>query len=242
MRILLARLRANRYNETIMKRRMAKSLGVVLCALAVASAGGAEEKAPEGDLLDGIKTEMVAALQENTRLAEENETLRAQLIGLQLEVEQRAQDVGERSPAKQSLPEGARELGDDRRGGWDDPDQDALIQEAQNIYLSGQMLETSETQRLRELQLYDLQYEKQELQLDLKSAEYLNEKLKKEQGPEIDSLQQDIKINRAKIDEISVRVAEQEKAALAYPQKIELLKMENAALKKKIGQLRRYLR
>jgi len=210
---------------------------VFLGAAVFAASGAAQEPLQEENFLDDIKGHMTAAAEENARLAQENETLRAQLIGLQLEVAQYEQDMEDVDP-------GYREVSREREpasGEWSDPESDALVQEAQNIYLSGQMLDMDAAQKLRELQLYDLQYEKQELQLDLKSAKYLSEKARKRQNPELDALEQDLKIQRAKLDEMGVKIAEQEKAALVYPQRVELLKMENAALKMKIKQLRKFL-
>ncbi len=201
----------------------------------------AQDSLHEKNLFDGIKVQMISVAQENNRLAEENKALKAQLISLQLEVERNEQYIGAMDPDFGKERETSRKFKESRQERYD-PEEDALIQEAQNIYISGQWINSDATQKLRELQLYDLQYEKQELKLDLKLLEFYHEKVKKKRGPELDGLDQDIKINQANLNELSVRIAEQEKAAMVYPQRIELLKMENIALRKKIKQLRKMLK
>lgn len=202
--------------------------------------GLAEGLPDNGDLFDDIKIQMITASQKNKKLAVENKTLKAQLISLQLEIEKYEQEIGMIDPEyindRKLLNEKKTESTD-----RDDSEGDALIQEAQNIYLSGPSMMLDEGQRLRELQLYDYQYEKQELQLDIQSMEFLHQKIKERRRPELGTLQKDIEENVAKSRNVALRIAEQEKAALSYPQEIDLLKMENEALKKKIKQLKRLL-
>jgi hypothetical protein len=99
-----------------------------------------------------------------------------------------------------------------------------------------------DVQRLQELQLYDLQYQKQDLDLDLKSLEFLHEKVSEQRRSEIDALEEAIKENKNKARDISIKVAEEEKAALIYPQEIDLLRMENKTLQQRINKLRRMLK
>jgi len=202
--------------------------------------GLAQEQPSKGGFFDGIKAQMMSAVKENQELATENKTLKAQLVGLQLEVEQYEGEIEELAPgyadAVESVP--AQHA---RSPSWNDYGDDALIQEAQEIYLSGRLLDLDEQQRLQELKLYDLQYQKQEVQLDLQSQEALYQEVDEERQQELDVLQGDIQGNRVKEKDLSLKAAELEKAALAYPQEIDLLKMENKALKQKIHDLKRML-
>ena len=202
--------------------------------------GFAEDLSNEGGVFDDIKVEMMSAARENNRLGEENKTLKMQLITLQLEVERFERDVEELDPEYMETRKASREPGA-MPTDWNDADDDALIREAQDIYLSGRSLDLDESQKLRELQLYDLQYEKQELQLDLKSAEFLYGKVKDQRKSQLKVLQEDVTANESRIKDVTLRIAVQEKATLSYPQKIDLLKMENKALRKKIKQLKQLL-
>lgn len=221
-----------------------KSWAVALIVLAVcAQCAAAEEIAGESDVLDELRSTMLSAAQRNDQLAQENQELKARLVDLQLEVEGLQQSIAQWDPEFIEARERTHEEMKPKLspGGWNDPDEDALIREAQSIYLSGQTMLLDEGQRLREMQLYDLQYEKQERQLDLMSMQYLHQKIKDRQRTQVESLMEEIKASEAKLENVSLRIAEQEKAALSYPQRIELLKMENKALRQKIDQLQELL-
>ena len=237
MFILLARPKANLYNTNTMNAKVKLWMLVIFLTAMTAHNGLAQSPSNEGDVFDDIRTQMLSAAQKNSQLAEENKELKAQLINLQLEVDRHEQDMMALNPdytkAREQLLQ--LEAASDSLNGSED---DALIREAQNIYLSGQSMQLDESQRLRELQLYDLQYEKQERQLDLKSLEFVYEKIKNQRRAELEALQAEVKTNEAKAQETALRVAEQEKAALSYPQRVDLLEMENKALKQKIKQLK----
>ena len=241
MLILLARSRANLYNKTAMDKRLRLLLFLLVFIAAMTIEGAAENLSQGADVFDDIKVQMISSSRENKGLAAENKTLKAQLISLQLEIERYEQDIGKLDPEYMEDRELLRRE-KKRSTGWMDPADDALVREAQNIYLSGQSMALDDVQRLRELQLYDLQYQKQELELDLKSMEFLQQKIREQRRPELDALERDIRANIAEIRALSVKIAEQEKAALAYPREIELLKMENKALKQRISQLKRLLK
>ena len=116
---------------------------------------------------------------------------------------------------------------------------DPFIDEAQELYLSGQIMNLSDEQNLHELHLYDLQYQKQKLLLDLRELEVLYGEVQGKRSQEMEALESEIQeiINQEK--EIRIKVMVLEKAAIAYPQDIDLLKMENKALENKIIRLKR---
>ena len=90
-------------------------------------------------------------------------------------------------------------------------------------------------QQLRELQLYDLQFYKQELLLDLYEQKTAYQKVESKRRQELEAYQEEIQQIQDKENDLSQRVAELEKRALSYPQEIDLLKMENKELKRKIA-------
>lgn len=239
MRILLARSGANLYNKNVMNKKSRLLFFVFLFTALIKTGWSAEDLSGKADIFDDIKVRMVSSVEENVRLAAENKALKAELIDLQLEVEQHEQDIEALDPGYRKARKAAREQ-TQVFSGRDDPRGDELIQEAQNIYLSGRSMALGDVQRLRELHLYDLQYQKQELELDLKSLEFLDRKVGEQRRPELNALEREVEENAARTRTISEKIAEEEQAALRYPQTIDLLKMENEALKQKISQLKQW--
>lgn len=203
--------------------------------------GLAEQLSEEPDVLDPIRSRMIESSQENKRLAEENKALKAQLISLQLEIEQIEGEMKRLDPGYVKMSEQERKQNRESSGfrGLGDDD---LIREAQNIYLSGRTMALGDVERLKELQLYDLQYRKQELELDLMSMEFLCRKVNEQRQPEIEAQEEGIKENEAKIENISMQIIEEERKSLLYPRNIELLKMENKALRQKIRNLKQLMK
>lgn len=241
MFILLARPGANLYNKTAMNRYSRLPAFIFLFIVLIKTDGSAENSPGGADVFSDIKVRMISSSQENKKLAVENKALKAELVGLQLEIEQYEQEIGRLDPGYMKAKEAARRQ-KKRPAGRSDPRGDDLIREARNIYLSGRSMALDDVQRLREVQLYDLQYQKQELELDLKSLEFARQKIREQRRPELDALERDIQANITKIRGLSVKIAGQEKAALNYPGRIDLLRMENKALKQRIRQLKRLLK
>jgi predicted RNase H-like nuclease (RuvC/YqgF family) len=233
MFILLARLNASLYNGNIMNIDLRLWAMMILFIAVAGRSGLAQDQSPEEQGLDAIKHQMISAAQRNHELAIENKTLKAQLVALQMEVERYHKDVAEL----------------DRRSGQDGGDagfpasrdmlvDDPLVQEAQAIYLSGRSMDIDEEQRLREIQLYDLQYRKQELQMDLQSKESIYRETAGQRKQELNSLRKDIQKNEEKEKDLYRRIAEAEKVTAAYPAGVELLKMENQVLRQRINNLK----
>ena len=239
MRIFLARLRANLYNEITMNRYSRLLVFIFLFTALVKTEGLAENFSGEADVFDDIKIEMISHAQENKKLADENKALKAKLVSLQLEIERYEQEIKALDP--QYIEARAVEKKNRKAADQGDLQGDDLIREAQNIYLSGQSMALDGVQRLRELQLYDLQYQKQELELDLESMKFLDQKVSEQRRPEMDALKRETEIREEKTREALIKIDEEKKAAFVYSQRIELLKMENKALKQRIGHLKQLL-
>lgn len=194
--------------------------------------GSAQNETQRESVFDVIKSRMRSAADQNKELAAENNALKAQLVALQLEVEQYRRDVEEleqryaaagRSVGERaSLPAGQGKASGGRAAAGDDPQTAA-----------------DDLQRLRELRVSDLQYQKEELLLDLKLKEYLHKEAGEERRRELDALQKDIRENAEREKALSLKIADLEKAALAHPLEIELLKTENKELKRRFEALKR---
>ncbi|MCK5179293.1 MAG: hypothetical protein KAR32_07155 [Candidatus Omnitrophica bacterium] len=203
--------------------------------------GAAEIFSGEPDVFDDIKVQMITSVQDSKKLVDENKALKARLIGLQLEIEQYEQDIEKVDPEYMRARRAGGGKGK-RSAGWSDPRGDDLIREAQNIYLSGQSMVLDAGQRLWELQLYDLQYYKQELELDLKSMEFLYRKVNEQKRLELDALAREVEDDAEKIGNMTMKIAEEKSAAVYYSKRIELLGMESRALKRRISQLKGFLK
>jgi len=203
---------------------------VCFFVLIISQNGSAQDVSEQEGFFDAIKDRMTSVAQENKRLTQENQALKTRLTGLQLEVEQYEQEVKALDPQYVTPYEQSIK---------DTSGDEALIREVQNIYVSGKTMDLDERQRLEELRLYDLQYQKQELQLDLKAKEAQYQKMQEKGYPGIDILKRDIEKNKTREKDLSFKIAEQEKAASAYARQIDLLKAENKELEKKIKMLKR---
>lgn len=241
MLILLARPRANLYNKITMNKYL-RLLLILLISIAVTQTDGAAENLSQEDsVFDDIKVRMASSLEENIRLAEENKRLKGELTSLQLEIERYEWEIRRLDPGYMKAREVSRKQ-KKRSAGLKDSRGGDLVREAQNIYLSGQLMALDDAQRLKELYLYDLQYQKQDLELQLKSMEFLYQKINEQRSSELDALERKIGDNAAKAKELVVDIAEQEKAALSYPQEIEFLEMENRSFQKRIDHLKQFLK
>lgn len=195
----------------------------------------------EQTVFDDFKEKMMIAVQEHERLAAENESLRGQLIDLRFQVERKERQKGimpskskDRGPGlkikDRELSESSLLLGKDAK---------TPIDEAQEIYLSGQTQDVGDVQRLKELFLYDLQYQVQELELDIKLKEYWLGNVDSERKQKMDALNVEVGKIKEQEQEMFQEVLEQERLAADSPKQIELLKMENKMLKDKINRLQR---
>ena len=199
----------------------------------------------ENGEFDPIKVQMKSIAEENSALASQNKLLKTELIGLQLEVEKLEQEIKAMDPGyanKVRLASGQNQAYSTRASRQlEELDDAALIEEAQDLYSSGQYMELGEGQRLRELELYDLQFQKQELELDLQERQAMLRDIEGQRNQELQDVKIAVEITGKEAEEARSKVTEAEQRALLYPRNIGLLKMENERLKKRIGQLRKLL-
>ncbi|OGX37183.1 MAG: hypothetical protein A3C36_00955 [Omnitrophica WOR_2 bacterium RIFCSPHIGHO2_02_FULL_52_10] len=191
----------------------------------------------EQTIFDDFKEKMMIAVKEHERLAAENLDLRAELIELRFQVEKKERQKGivpSRSKDHGSglkirdreLSESSLLLGKDAK---------TPVEEAQEIYLSGQTSGVGDGQRLKELFLYDLQYQVQDLELDIQLKEFWLGNVDSERKQKMDVLNAEVSTIKEQEQAMFQKVMEQERLVAGSPQQLELLKMENKMLKDKIN-------
>ena len=213
----------------------------LILAAVMTTEGAAENFSGEPDIFDDIKVQLINSSRNHKDLVDENKTLKARLISLQLEIERYEQELEAADPGYMRARRAGKEQAK-RSSGWSDPEGDNLVREAQNIYLSGQAIPLDGVQKLRELQLYDLQYQKQELDLDLKSLEFLHEKVGEQRRSELEALENTVRENAEKNGDLLIKISQEEAAAHNHSRHINLLEMENRWVKKRIYQLKKLLK
>lgn len=244
MFIPLAWPNGSRYNETNMKNYFRTWIGIV-CSLGVLGSNAlAQDQSGKNNIFGPIKAQMLSVAEKNAVLAKQNQTLRVRLIGLQLEVERHEKVIRDLDPGFINKERRSRE--EDRASSvelmsGEELENSALIKEAQDLFLSGQYMDLDEEQRLWELQLYDLQYQKQELEIDLQDRQALRQKIEGQRRRELQIVEGEVQESAREEKNIHRKVAEAKKKVMAYPQNIDLLKMENETLRKRIGRLRSLL-
>jgi len=241
MCICLARPCTNRYNETIMVRIIKIVVFSMFLLLASGSDGTAQNMPNNTAVFKPIKSQMTAQNQENIALVKENKKLRAQLIGLQLESERIEREIRRLDPDYRVNRKFVREQSGVFLVQSDELkalDEDSLIREAQEIYLSGQSLDLNLVQKLRELRLYDLQFQIQELRLDYRELENKSGEIDSKHSEALQVIQSRIDQNSKREKDLLRRKVDLQEAAMTYPQEFSLLEMEIEGLKEKIYQLR----
>jgi len=227
-----------------MKNHFGLWIGIVYFLIVMGPNVLAENQSAQNSAFDPIKDQMKSIIEDNTALIKQNKALKVQLIGLQLEVERREKEIRNLDPSfinkMQYLREGHQSPSTLSTNGEELKDS-ALIKEAQELFLSGQYIDLDEEQRLRELQLYDLQYQKQELELDLQEKQALHRNIEEQRHQELQAVEREVEESAKEEENIRRKVTEAQRKVMAYPQDIDLLKMENETLRKKISHLRKLL-
>lgn len=245
MFILLAPSKGRRYNKANMKNYFLFWIGVIYFLICLDSSAFAQDRSNKNSVFDPIKGQMKMVAENNIDLAGQNKVLRAQFISFQLEVEKVEKEIEVLDPEFVDKMRYTREQRK-KYSSWSlhkaEEDNDSrLVQEAQELYLSGQHMDLDVEQKLRELRLYDLQYEKQELELDLQDKQALHREIEPQRHREIQALKIAIQENTMEEERLYQRAAQMERKLAVFPQEISLLKMENETLKKRIKQLRKLL-
>ena len=179
---------------------------------------GQEGSPVEESGLDDFKQKMISAAKEHDELLAENRKLKKMIGGHQSGVNGKKQDRGvipwlEKRKKKEIITSN-RELSVTSL--LLEENRNKMIKEAQDIYLSGLKMDLGDAQKLRELYLYDLQFQKQELELDIQLKEYWIKNVEDERYRKLDARDQEISSISAQEQELSEKVAELERAAAVF--------------------------
>jgi len=239
---VLARRDLSRYNAFIMARSLKITLMIAVLCLLIGTTGFAQDAPQSNNSVEAIRSELIKARRTTNDLKEQNKRLKSKLLGFQMEVQRSEAEVKklEHLYPHRANPDRERSavFSDADKGLKGVTTSDPLVQEAQEIFLSGQIMDLSDEQKLKELYLYDLQFQKQELRLNLEEMGVLYQDVERKQMEEMETLQDEIRELVSREKQVYRQVMEAEKAVLSYPQIIELLKVENKRLQETIRRLK----
>ncbi|MCK5712704.1 MAG: hypothetical protein KAI25_08315, partial [Hyphomicrobiaceae bacterium] len=106
---------------------MIQHLRLVLFALIFASVmtteSAAEDFSGESDIFDDIKVQLINSYRDHKAFVDENKTLKARLISLQLEIERYEQELEAADPGYMRARRAGKEQAK-RSSGWSDPEGD----------------------------------------------------------------------------------------------------------------------
>lgn len=204
--------------------KMLSKLGIWACVfLAVMGQNGFAQQNESGEhtVFDAIKARMISAAKDNERLVIEYKSLKSRLVSLQMEIARLKKDIEGLQPPEKNQPTAYHDP--DRTFSVDEIEDDVLIREAQEIYTTGQSMGIDGAQRLKELLLYDLSFQKQELQLDWQAKQRLYQEEEARRQQELDIIQKDIEEGLAKEEGLARKMAELEREEASSAREMDLL-------------------
>ncbi len=199
--------------------------------------GSAEDLSGQKSAFNPIKSGLPRVIQTNHALRKENKALKAEFIGLQLEVDRQEMELELLDPAY--VRGGALKREQTSLSPQEEVERDdaALFHEVQNLYTSGVGLDLDLEQKQQELKLYDLQYQKEELLSDLEKKEFLYAEVGSKWVDELEEIEREIGENIDEKEALLLEISSSRKILEQYYRETDLLRMENEGLKKKIKHL-----
>lgn len=194
------------------------------------------------DEFEATKAQLDILLRKHAELEKENNALENELAEIQESLEQEKKAVegwrqkwslenklnDKENSALSSLHNKIKALDDER-----------LLKESRNAYLRSQLIELDDQQRIRNLQLSDLGYQRKELQMDFKLKEFQLEEHQQKQGQEIERIKKSIEVNKEQQKKIEAQINTLENEHAVYPGKIEQLQGEVSRLEFQVGAVER---
>jgi len=205
------------------------------------TASGTNYFGPSGyDKMNGIKAEIANLLELNQELESQYNVLTAEKDILQKKVNQHVKKFGKITRAAVRTLDSQKIQGLTAEGLKQDLEKmqhEILIKESRAAYLSGNLLDFEEKQRLLELQLEQLRLEKNELDMENKLAEYLY--LESERGQSLDVVELEVQLRRnlEKVEELNHAVGQLEDIEQSVFPTIERLKKEISGLEEQLSDL-----
>jgi len=174
---------------------------------------------PEG--FESLKQEAAALISVNKKLEEQFRLLRDKSIRLQAlveeyrrEVEALAQDSQQISSVTGDRPDPKESRYQPRLSSTED---EIILNESKNRFLVGQLINLDEHKRLWELQRQDLEYQKRDLEMQLKLKQFKYHELKREREKAIQSLRNQLKSNYEQVKFLEETKASMEKELAEAP-------------------------
>jgi len=206
------------------------------------SSGGVSSGSARHSVLDNIKSQIALLVEENQRLSSEYRSLQQEYADLQKVVKQNENEMREielESNSRSAREEEQKQLVKTYYEDLDGINNHILIQESQNMYLRGELLDVEESQGLMRFQLADLQNQKRELELQLKTKEFYSEEEHQKFQGEINSLKKKLKSYLEKEEEMMSQIREQEQGNSSLPQSVEKLRQKNEEFNDELTDLQR---
>jgi len=208
--------------------------GILVCSR-YASAQGYES-------FTRIKEKIAVLLVEHKKLKARYDFLRKDFLALKEAVEQKEQEIKDirnqgnqvhlsRQQVKDFINNSQQRLEELRN--------EILLKESKNVYLTGELVDVDEKQRLRKLQLSELQIQKRALQMDLKLKDMGKKDREKTNKAPLEDLQKNLKKIQDEEQELIRTIAVIEEKRSSQPQKARVLKLENEKLEREIAEWKR---
>ena len=145
--------------------------------------------------MENLKKEIEILLEENRKLTNEYQHLQDKFFNIQKQVQEKDHNL--RIQEKQITP--TAKLRKQQEAALDhlsnnlaDMEGQILLQRSKNNYLSTELIDIEQKQKLWELQLTDLELQKRQLQMDLKMKNFLNDESEEKQSDELNQLKKQI--------------------------------------------------
>jgi len=193
------------------------------------------------DLINEVKADIASLLEENKKLEVEYKRLQDQFRELQGNVEQRHQSMKEQEregiaivtpdydePVVRKRP---RKIRDEQLPGQlDMMENERLMLEGQNSFLTGQHMDLNDKERLLKLQLADLEYEKRELELELKIKEFRHLEGNRKEEWEAQDLRNQLQASIENERELGKIIEESKDNAVTGPRRMPFFRRQNKRL------------
>ena len=180
-----------------------------------------------------------ADLEENQALETEHARLKEEFLKIQLAVEEEQKELEVmkgRLPQKKSS-KGQKPAGDEKEAALKKFEDNILLLQSKNSYLTKVLLELEETQPARKLQSEDLQYQKKSLEMEAKLKDFSLQQAQSKRAKELSQLKEELQNTIEEKQKLSQAVQDIELKKAQYPPQIEQFKTDNARLEKRLAQL-----
>jgi hypothetical protein len=235
------------YNKHLMRCRLILIIFLVLFSLpqgARGQQGDPAKSSPTGSDLSAhdddfnyIKSEIARLLQENKKLELKYAALKQRLESLKEGVAVREKETSKTMPEEWQQDRDHQRRINSIKALYSDAEKlkdDLVVKKSRNAYLSGQLLDLEEKQRLWKLRYSDLEFFKRETELDIKMLEYELKDRQQKRDRQVNDLRRQIQKSMEEEREILNRVSAIEEGTYYSPAMAAALESENDQLEIKL--------